>query len=67
MEELRQIHRRSAYERVILKINYYESWSGPLPAQNQSLLDHLYALRSAIRKEMVAAGQIEEAPVEIRE
>lgn len=67
MEQVRAVHRRSAYERVLAKIRNIELLKAegeaglisPLRDWQFEELAGLYDLRDAIRKEMVEAGQIE--------
>ena len=75
MERVRAVHRRSAYERVLGKIAYYEAWdravtdgfqigkhmpdNPPLGDHERDQLKYLRELRDAIRAEMIEHGQIE--------
>ncbi len=74
MERVRAVHRRSAYERVLSKIAYYEAWDRAVtegitlgrhqpddPAlgeHERDQLKYLRELRDAIRAEMIEHGQI---------
>jgi len=66
MEQVRAVHRRSAYERVLGKISNIERLRAegeaglqrPLRDFQLEELSGLYDLRDTIRKEMVEAGQI---------
>ena len=67
MDRVYAVQRRSAYERVLYKIDYYQSWESicerqgsKMPEDNYDQLAHLLELRDCIRREMVAAGQIVE-------
>ena len=75
MERVRAVHRRSAWERVLAKIAFYEFWERsietgkkigqhqpddpPLSEHERDQLRHLRELRDVIRAEMIDAGQIE--------
>lgn len=66
MEQVRAVHRRSAYERTLGRIRFIEQAraeadAGLRPVLRPYLLEelsHLCSLRDAIRAEMVSAGQI---------
>lgn len=66
MEQVRAVHRRSAYERVIGKIAWLEHLRAqaeaglrrPLQPFQIEELEHLRTLRDAIHLEMVEAGQL---------
>ena len=74
MERVRAVHRRSAWERVLSKIAFYEMWERsietgkrlghhlpddpPLTDHERDQLRHLRELRDVIRAEMIEAGQI---------
>ena len=69
MERVYAVQRRSAYERVLSKIVYYENWErdadmGRIPAmdeEQQRQLTYLRELRGSLRREMIDHGQIEPA------
>lgn len=74
MEKVRAVHRRSAWERVLNKIAYYEAWDravtegvkigshepdGPALSQRErDQLKYLRELRDVIREEMFEHGQL---------
>ncbi len=66
MERVYAVHRRSAYERVLAKIAYYENWERDaamdlVPAigeEQQRQLTYLREMRASLRREMIEHGQI---------
>ena len=66
MQRVYAVQRRSAYERVLAKIAWYEAWRrdaemSRAPALNneqQRQLAYLRELRDSLRQEMIQAGQM---------
>ena len=66
MERVYAVQRRSAYERVLSKIAYYQNWERDaatdlVPAmdeEQQRQLTYLRELRESLRREMIDHGQI---------
>ena len=69
MERVRAVHRRSAFERAICKLAYFDNWERRAEAGDEPPMDergraqHQYVreLVQAIRAEMIEHGQIEPA------
>lgn len=70
LAQVRAVHRRAAYERVIGKIAWLEHLRAeadaglrrPLQSFQVEELEHLRVLRDAIHLEMVEAGQTDAVP-----
>lgn len=65
LEQVRAVHRRSAYERVLNRIVFYSTWEReaaaglrpPLPDDCRDHLLGLLALKRELETELVAHGQ----------
>ncbi len=65
MEQVRAVHRRSAYERVVGRIAFYSAWDReakvglrpPLPDDCHDHLSGLLALKAELEAELIAHGQ----------
>ena len=66
MEQVRAVHRRSAYERVLNRIVFYSTWEReaaaglrpPLPDDCREHLLGLLSLKKELEAELVAHGQM---------
>ena len=69
MERVRAVHRRSAYERAIGNLAYFDAWERreeagdepPMDERHRAQHQYVRELVQAIRAEMIEHGQIEPA------